>query len=320
MIDHQNTPGSFSTTQLNPSHFEEAFGEELSAYVRKKIMEYEFSYAPVTKSEYDYCLQLIMKALLSPNLIRAGAHRLEQWEKGWTQNLENYIKDPKSNAIIPHYFEKYGFVRWKQEFIKPVSKHFEYFMCSVIQDWLFDQYLRDAGSIYEFGCGTGHNLFRARQVNPLATLWGLDWTEASQHLIQNLRKRGVEKQIFAHRFDYFNPDLSFKLEPDSAVYTVASLEQIGDGHGPFINYLMQNKPKICIHIEPIGEVLNEAHLLDYLSMEYFKKRNYLSGFLTRLRELEAAGEAEILRAQRTYIGSLFIEGYSVVVWRPRKPN
>ena len=61
----------------------------------------------------------------------------------------------------------------------------------------------------------------------------------------------------------------------------------------------------------------EIVLIDNLSIKYFKKRNYLDGFLSGLRELEAQEKLTIHDIKRTHIGSLFIEGYSVVVWSPK---
>jgi len=207
-------------------------------------------------------------------------------------------------------------VRWNQKFIKPASKNFEYNMLGVILDWVFDKYIRNAGAVYEFGCGTGHNLVRARKLNPAAILWGLDWAVSSQAIIRKLALERSDSKLFAHRFNFFNPDMDFLVEKDAVVYTVASLEQIGTEFDKFITYLLSNKPKLCIHVEPIAELLDENNLLDYLSIKYFKKRNYLDGFLTYLRQLESKGDIKILKAQRNYIGSFFIEGYSVVVWIP----
>lgn len=93
-------------------------------------------------------------------------------------------------------------------------------------------------------------------------------------------------------------------------------EKIGARWDKFIQYILRNRPKLCIHIEPVAELLDSGKLIDYLSIEYFKKRNYLEGFLNGLRQLEKEGKVRIHRAQRTYIGSLYIEGYSVVVWSP----
>jgi len=153
-------------------------------------------------------------------------------------------------------------------------------------------------------------------VNPRASLWGLDWANTSQRIVECIAQQGIDHNIHAHRFDYFGPDKSFCLERDSAVYTVASLEQVGAKWTKFIEYILENRPRICIHVEPIAELLDPGRLIDYLSIEYFKKRNYLKDFLSGLRLLEREGKIRIHRAQRTHIGSLFIEGYSVIVWSP----
>ncbi|MDB5036486.1 MAG: hypothetical protein JWQ35_14 [Bacteriovoracaceae bacterium] len=315
MEESKSIPSPSEEIHLTTADFERVFGERLSSYVRSKIEAYQFKYESLSPQERDDCLKRFVESL-SRDLVKAGAERHEQWHQGWAENLNSIADTSEVEKIIPKYFDKYNIVRWRQEWVKPRSPKFEYQMLAVIQDWLFDKYLRDVSHIYEFGCGTGHNLFRARAVNSKAELWGLDWAASSQEIIKKLNADGVDKNIFGHNFDYFNPDQSFEIAPNSAVVTVASLEQVGNKFDAFLDYLIEKKPKFCIHIEPIAELLDQNNLLDYLSVEYFKKRNYLSGFLTSLRKHEADGKLKIIRAQRTYIGSFFIEGYSVVVWTP----
>lgn len=301
---------------LEAKDFTGLLEKNLSPYVKTKIKQYKFVYQPLTQKERDEVIRKIISTLLDPFLVYSGKHRLSQWEKGWGQNLTEFNSQQKKSSIIPHYFGKYPVVRINQEWVKPKSKDFEYNMLGIILDWLFDKYMRDAKTVYEFGCGTGHNLMRLREVSPDATLWGLDWVTSSQNIIQAYAKKKKDGKLFAHRFDFFHPDKKFKLDKDGVVYTVAALEQIGDKHGKFIDYLLSQHPKLCVHIEPIGEMLDENTLIDYLSIEYFKKRKYLKGFLTRLHELEKEGKVRIIREQRTKIGSFFIEGYSVIVWTP----
>jgi hypothetical protein len=302
---------------LSVKDFEGAFGEKLSPYVAERISKYSFQYAEFPSEEKESLLIKIVESLLDPNLQQSGEHRLDQWESGWGENLELFLLNPENvDLIIPKYFNKYGAIRWRGRFIRPVSEKFECHSLAIIQDWLFDKYLRDVPAIYEFGCGTGHNLLRARGVNATASLCGLDWATASQRIIERMAQHKIDPDIQGKRFDYFNPDESFYLTPGSAIYTVASLEQVGTRWDKFIEYILLNRPKLCIHIEPVAELLDPAKLIDYLSIQYFKKRNYLNGFLDGLRQFENEGKVKIHRAQRTYIGSLFIEGYSVVVWSP----
>jgi len=312
-LQKENTaPQQFSLTD---SDFEEMFEKDLSGYIRGRIKEYYFAYEKPSESERDEYLLKIIKTLLADFIVYAGEHRREQWEKGWGENLENLDKEELTNAIKPRYFGKYNILRIKQNFIKPISDNFEQNSLAIILDWLADKYMREADAVYEFGCGTGHHLKNIRKINQRAKIYGLDWVESSQKIIEKMAKELSDENLFSHKFDFFNPDYGFSLEKNSVIYTVAALEQTGDSYVNFIDYLMENKPKLCVHIEPIGELLDENNLLDYLSIEYFKKRKYLSGFLDYLRGIEKEGKIEIIKAQRSYIGSLFIDGYSIIVWK-----
>jgi hypothetical protein len=302
---------------LGPNDFKMAFGEELSPFVIQQIQKYNFTYENFSEAEQEKLLIKIIDTLLDPNLMKSGEHRLSEWESGWHENLQALSSNPgNSTHIVPRYFNKYSAVRWQGRFLKPLSEKFEFYSLAIILDWLFDKYCRKANNIYEFGCGTGHNLMHLREINPHARLWGLDWATSSQDILTQIAKDQLCGDIHGHRFNYFNPDTGFLLAPDSIVYTVASLEQIGDRWQPFAEYLLTQKPAICIHVEPIAELLDPNVLLDNLSCKYFRKRNYLHGFLDGLRALECDGRVRIHSAQRTGIGSLFIEGYSVIVWSP----
>ena len=300
---------------ITAQDFAVAFQDNLSEFVKEKIKNFNFSARRVSAQDRDKILLKIIKTLLDPQVIKSGKHRQEQWEKGWAENLKAYNKQDEE-SIIPRYFGKYDVVRWRQEFLNPITTHFEYNMLKVLQYWLFDKYLRFANSIYEFGCGTGHNLLRVREINPKAKIWGLDWASSSQEIIKKISSEKADSRLNALNFDFFNPDKNFKLNERSAIFTMAALEQIEDNFQPFIDFLLENKPEICLHIEPIAELLDSDNLVDYLSILYFKKRNYLSGYLSKLKELEEAGKIKIHKAQRTFIGSLYIEGYSVIAWSP----
>ncbi len=295
---------------------EKLWGEKLSDYVKNKIAGYKLAYFPLDKNEEEQVIIKIINTLLDPFLVYSGPHRLKQWEKGWGQNLTELNKEKIASAILPHYFGKYEIQRFNQNFVRGISANYERNMLYVILDYVFDKYLRDAKNIYEFGCGTGHNLLKLREVNPSANLFGLDWAKSSQKIIKQMADSGLVKNIKGYNFDFFKPDKKIKLGENSAVYTVASLEQVGSKYKEFVSYLLKNKPTICINIEPIAELLDGNRLIDNLSIRYFRKRNYLNGYLDYLRKLEKESKIKIIHTQRTYIGSLFVEGYSIIVWKP----
>ena len=303
------------TKTITPELVAELFKEELSDYVKNKIKEYDFKYEEMAESERDGWLKKIVEVLLDEVVIKAGQHRLNQWDDGWGANLAKFKATKNLESLNPGYHGKYPVLRLKQQFIKPLSEGFERNSLYLIEDWLFDKYLRKAETIYEFGCGTGHNLFHLRQINPAARLYGLDWSASSQKIMEEVKQAGLDTNIYGRQFDFFHPDFNFALRPNAYVYTVAALEQIGDKFLPWLDYLRSNKPKLCFHIEPLAEFLDPNNLLDCLSLAYFKKRNYLSGYAAHLKALAATGEIVIMEAKRSYIGSLFIDGYSVMVWR-----
>ena len=308
---------NFEVKELGASDFEIAFKEKLDEYTLSRIKSYNFRYKEISTKEQDELLIRIMEALIDGGLVKAGEHRRSEWDEGWQENFNAINQsDGGLNSIIPGYFNKYNVIRWGGRFIRPVSEHFEKNSLSIITDWMYSKYFRNMSRICEFGCGTGHNLIRARDVNKNAELWGGDWAHSSQRIIEKMRISGIDPKVYGHNFDYFNPDKNFQLPNNTGVVTIASLEQVGDRWSNFIEYLIDQRPKICIHIEPISELLDSSILLDYLSIRYFEKRNYLKGFLTGLKKLEDSGKVIIHKAQRTGIGSLFIEGYSIVVWQP----
>jgi hypothetical protein len=157
-------------------------------------------------------------------------------------------------------------------------------------------------------------------VNPTARLIGLDWAESAIQFI-NLQAQagayGNEGTVHAERFDFFSPNPSLWVPPGSAFLTVASLEQTGTRWIDFMEFMLAKKPEICIHIEPIEEVLMPEVLLDHLSLDYFTKRGYLTGFLRKMGQT-FKDKVEVIEVRRTEIGSKFIEGYTVVAWRPRQ--
>lgn len=304
--------------KLTNVDFAQNFADTLSEFVKNKISQYDFSYTIPTNKERDEYIRRAIDVLLDKNLIYSGKHRKNDWEKGWQENLDAYLNTKAVADISPKYFGKYNCIRWRQDYIKPVNSLFEANTLAVICYYLFDKYLRKVRAIYEFGCGTGHNLLKAREINQEAELWGLDWASSSQNLIENMRQSKVDDNIYGENFDYFHPNQQFNLKPYNGVFTVASLEQIGTKFRPFIDYLLEKSPEICIHIEPINELLDPSNLLDYLSIRYFEKRNYLWGLVDYLRNLEKLGKIKIIEAKRSYIGSMFIDGYSIIVWKPIK--
>lgn len=230
----------------------------------------------------------ILKGLQEATPVGDTPSRRALWDRCWAES-----------GPVPDYFS--GIVRVRRHFYD--APGFEFACLVNTREELYGKYFADVDAVHEFGCGIGHNLaplLGKKEVH------GYDWSEAA---VERVRAMGAS----GHLFDMFNPtDLTLK---GGGVLTVHALEQLGIAWGAFLDFLWKAKPAICVHIEPLHELYDEAELLDYLALQYHRKRNYLHGYLTALRALARDGVIEILEERRTFVGSLYHEAYSILVWR-----
>lgn len=275
----------------------------------------QYHYEKITPAERDDCILRVIDTLCA-DIVKSGKHRRLDWEKGWEENKNLYQQEHNPNDLIPKYFDNINYIRFNNEWIKPLSSAMELTMLYQLVETFLDNFVPNKKYIYEFGCGTGHHLLRLRNTFPQAVLTGLDWAKSSQEIIRDAATSTNDPALFAENFDFFNPMASVVLQDDSVAMTVAALEQVGSCHKSFVDYLLKSRVGVVINFEPIDEMLSDENLLEGISKRYFKKREYLDGYLTYLRTLRDEGKIEILQEQRAHFGSFFIEGYSVVVWRP----
>jgi hypothetical protein len=305
---------------ITADEMEEVLQTSLSPALRKECDEASLRYEEISDKERDDYIRevvdVLFKNILDKDTKPAGQHRLQEWEQGWNENLEALKKGKDVKDIVPRYHGKHKLVHWRQRMIRPTTPDFDYKILCFIVDWSIETFLRDVEALFEFGCGPAYHLLRARKYNPQAKMVGLDWTKTSQEIIKQISNLGIDKNIEGRNFNFFEPDYSIEVPPKSGFLTIAALEQVGDRFDQFLEFVMNKKPSICVHFEPIDELLDQTHLIDRLSTLYFRKRDYLSGFLPKLHRLQDEGKIKILREQRTYTGSFFIEGHSLVVWSP----
>ena len=305
-----------SISSVTPKDIESIYGEPVSERLAKRINDFNLQYEEITTKERDNHILEVVRTLQKPDLKEAGEHRIVDWERGWGENLEALLKTGAIDSVVPLYFGKHLLVRWMRRWVKPLTKDFDYKILCVLVEHVMEKYMTDKKAIYEFGCGPGYHLLRARKINTKAKLVGLDWTSASQHILNGVSERGLDPDIQGRHFDFYQPDETLDFEPDSVIYSVAALEQVGNRHEAFINFLLRKKPSLCIHFEPIDEIMEPDDLMDQLSVAYCRKRNYLKAFLPKLEELEKQGLLKIHRKQRLFSGSFFLEGHTLIVWSP----
>ena len=113
-----------------------------------------------------------------------------------------------------------------------------------------------------------------------------------------------------------SPDQSYKIKPNSGVFTFGALEQLAGQIEKMLDYLINQKPGICLHTEPAIELYDLENFEDYLAYKFQKKRGYSEGLIPLLKDLENAGRIKIEKIKRLHFGSLYMEGYNLIVWRP----
>ena len=308
-----------NSPSLGVEDFAELFGVPVAGLPDQcisRIDQKDFRYRVLSGAERDQVLLEVFKRIDSGEFTLAGREGKARWEKGWGENLQSFLEHDKDlTHLVPKYIRSLQPMRLNQEYVVPSDPDFELNWYEIFQQWLFTTYFKDVKVLYEFGCGSGINLPTLAQLYPEKRYYGLDWASPSVQIIDEMaREYGWD--MHGALFDFFEPDYNLSIEEDSAVLTVGALEQTGTDYGAFLQYLLDSQVTLCVNIEPMVEWYDESNLVDYAAIRFHTKRNYLRGFHQKLQDLELAGKVEILKTKRSFLGSLYIEGYSQIIWKP----
>jgi len=301
--------------------FARSFGttvEDIPDDCRELIAKTDFRYKILAGEERDKVLLDVLKKIESDKQVIGAKERQGAWERGWVENLQDFIKSGCDlSKLVPKFIRPNQAIRLNRNYVMPSNPKFELDYLSVFRLWLFRKYLKEFDSIYEFGCGTGFNLVVLAQLYPEKKLHGLDFVPSSRDMVNKIGEV-YGWNMTGHLFDMLAPDENFEIGDNSAIFTIGAVEQLAGNFEAFLQFVLKRSPKLCIHIEPTIELYDENNLIDYLAMKFHTKRGYTENYLTRLRELEAQNEIEVLKVKRLFFGSLYMEGYSLLIWRPRK--
>lgn len=309
-----------SQLSLALGDFASLFGitaSELPSQCREIVLSSDFTYRVPEKKEMDRILLKIMK-MVDENqpIVRSERSNNRSWNRVWSESLSDLKEKGGSlDATVPPYFTAPEFMRLKREYIIANDPQFFMNVYTIYRIWAFIKFLSEYDAIYEFGCGSCNNLSLLARLFPGKRLIGLDIASPPMEMIQHLAVTQKWK-VEGRRFDMFRPDYSLSIGPKSAVLTVTALEQIGPRHESFLQFLLQQCPDVCVHLEPIVEWYDDNQLADYLTLRYHRNHGYLEGFWSRLKDLEALGRVEIIEARRLEFGG-YHDACSLLVWRPR---
>jgi hypothetical protein len=287
---------------------------DLTPYFINKIANHNLLFNFINKNQEENFIYEYKKIIFEDDLKKSGPARHDDWEFGWNENLEIYKNNSSEISLIPKYMKKSNFFRINGKLAESNNEYFEYILTRLHHQAIALKFLKEFYFIYEFGCGTGINLISFNEVLPSKKYIGLDWCESSKNIINEVNKNNQLNLKFEN-FNFFKPR-KINFEKNSAVCTIASLEQVGEEFKNFIDLLVEEKPGIVIHIEPIIEWYNMDSILESLSFHYHKKRGYLDGILRYLEDLESKKIITILQKFKTQFGESRHNPFSLIVWKP----
>jgi hypothetical protein len=271
-------------------------------------------YRLARKSDVEHYVLEILGRMEAPGIRRERDENFKAWETGWGESLESLNQNFDEEHLKPKYFRNSKFFRFRSGILLPENPYLERDLFALVRNLFFHKYFRGFDTAYELGCGSCQNVYALAQLFPKMTIHAWDWAEPSRHIAEVVN-RNVEAQVKAMRFDMFEPQMDVEVRPNSIMFTIHALEQLHTGYSKLISFFMAKKPALVFHYEPILEFYDDSNLYDYLARVYSEKRNYLSGYLSTLRELERAGKIRILEQFRPFIGGVYHEA-SVIVWQP----
>ena len=305
--------------RILPRDFAALFGwdvADLPADFGDRLDRIDTSHRQPALEEFEEYLLHVLERMSGQNAARTPDENLDAWERGWGENLALAADGPSMRENLrPRYFRPSKFLRYRKGLIVSENSSLEYDLFDLARYLIFSRYLSPYDDIYELGCGSCQNLLALSEIYPAKQLHGLDWARPSVE-IAKLLARSQGRKISGHLFDMTNPAPEVTLEPGSAVVTIHAMEQLGSFHRKLLAFLLECRPGLVIHYEPILEFYDRKDPLDLLAVVYSEKRNYLTGLWPALLTLRDEGRIEILEARRPHLGGVIHEA-SLLVWRPR---
>lgn len=273
-------------------------------------------YTIISGEEKEKLIVKINNKIKQDKQIIGAPDRTQRWFDGWKENLDELKNNEYAlDTLIPKFIRKNQPIRFMGEYIWPQEENFEHVYFNIFRTWLFEKYFQSYDSIYDIGCGCSYNLIKLCSMFPEKKIYGFDFVQSSVDIVTELAKNH-NLNAEGGLFNIIEPNFDLKLDDNSLVFTSGVIEQIASKFENFINFLLEKKPKLVVHIEPIYEVYNQEIVYDQLAAKFHDKRGYTKGYLPRLQQLEQEGKIEIIKVKRLNFGSLFMEGYTNIIWRP----
>lgn len=314
------------SVELTKQDFSDAFGESVDPVTEAEIAAHDFTLERITGKARDSLVIEILEKIREDKQIIGDPTRDLVWATGWQENLDGFKANSDAVELVPRFIRPGQPVRWQGQFFRPVNPNFEESFTRVLRSFIFGKINKELGGgsihLHEFGAGTGWNLLHAhdwfRKIGRSYKLFGSDFVDSAVELM-NIMGREKGLPLTARHFDMRLPDFSYEFEDPSSsgVFTLGALEQLAGELEPMIDYLLSQRPRIVIHVEPAIENYDVTTLEDFLAVWFQGKRGYSRGLEALLRAKEGEGKLDVLQSKRIGFGSMMMEGYNLFIWRPR---
>ncbi len=244
--------------------------------------------------------------------IPSGPQYLDRWEMGWGENFRALLETRDLSALIPRYLTKNKIFRIMGSYYSSPNPLFELDFARIIVFHFIKKYMSNINTIIDLGSGSCHYTWWLAEKMKLKSFLALDWSKQSNKIANTIGDMGLS--VSGRNFDMYNPMPMEETNKPRALLTIGSLEQLGLDFEPILNWIQASKFQVVLNIEPIYEFYDRNELFDFLPSEYILRRNWLRGFLPRLRALQVEKKVEILEERRIF-GSLHHETYNILAWR-----
>jgi hypothetical protein len=182
------------------------------------------------------CLLDYFNFINSKFITKSGTYKKYlAWEKGWKFNLNRIKRNFNIKFLTPKFVRKDQLLRINGKYIIPKSSNFETKLFQTIKLIIFYKYIKNINYIYEFGCGTGHNLiFLSKHFKNLKFI-GTDCSRASQNILNIVNKRF--SNINGFFFDITKPSKNFYIKKIALFLQSALWNKLEKNIEVFLNFL-----------------------------------------------------------------------------------
>ncbi len=266
-----------------------------------------------TEKEKEAYIHLILQRMLYSRKSLDRQVNYEAFNNGWLENLNKVSKNGITlENIKPGYYRGVSYLLYDNNLIIPKNPQLNYDLAILSAIAIFSKYLSQASNIYEFGCGSGLNVFILHKLFPDKQIIGLDWCENAVEIINRMNAH-LSNKIRGERFDMLAPDESLPVESESMFLTYTSMEQIGVNFKAFFDFMQQKSPQRIIHWEPFVEAYDDDNFWQLLSHNYCQARGYLNGLYSYISDICLTGKIKILNDSCPGFGGEYYL-HNLLVW------